>query len=113
MIPQFIPGIFGGIADGGAFQQGPQTAIAQQSALAETHVFSPTLVNVARAGFNYLNTTRESPVAGDLGLPANSASRTFRRLRRTAACRLLASMGSQLWAATRFCLRMKSAPLSS
>jgi len=68
--PQFIPGIFGGIADGGAFQQGPQTAIAQQSALAETHVFSPTLVNVVRAGFNYLNTTRESPVAGDLGLPA-------------------------------------------
>jgi carboxypeptidase family protein/TonB-dependent receptor-like protein len=68
--PQFIPGIFGGVADGGAFQQGPQTAIAQQSALAYTHVFSPNLVNVARAGFNYLNTTRESPVAGDLGLPA-------------------------------------------
>ena len=37
--PQFIPGIFGGVADGGAFQQGPQTAIAQQSALAYTHVF--------------------------------------------------------------------------
>ncbi len=68
--PQFIPGIFGGVADGGAFQQGPQTAIAQQSALAYTHVFSPTLVNVARAGFNYLNTTRESPEAGNLGLPA-------------------------------------------
>jgi Carboxypeptidase regulatory-like domain/TonB dependent receptor len=68
--PQFIPGIFGGVADGGAFQQGPQTAIAQQSALAYTHVFSPNLVNVARAGFNYLNTTRESPEAGNLGLPA-------------------------------------------
>ena len=40
--PQFIPGIFGGIADGGAFQQGTQTALAQQSALAYTHVFSPT-----------------------------------------------------------------------
>jgi Carboxypeptidase regulatory-like domain/TonB dependent receptor len=68
--PQFIPGIFGGIADGGAFQQGPQTAIAQQSALAYTHVFSPSLVNVARAGFNYLNTTRTGPNAADLGLPA-------------------------------------------
>ncbi|MGD0758443.1 MAG: carboxypeptidase-like regulatory domain-containing protein [Candidatus Sulfotelmatobacter sp.] len=68
--PQFIPGIFGGVADGGAFQQGPQTAIAQQSALAYTHVFSPTLVNVARAGFNYLNTTRESPEASNFGLPA-------------------------------------------
>ena len=32
--PQFIPGIFGGVADGGGFQQGDQTALAQQSALA-------------------------------------------------------------------------------
>jgi hypothetical protein len=63
--PQFIPGIFGGIADGGAFQQGNQTALAQQSALAYTHVFSPNLVNVARAGLNYLHTTRVSPEALD------------------------------------------------
>jgi hypothetical protein len=59
--PQYIPGIFGGIADGGAFQQGIQTALAQQSALAYTHVFSPTLVNVARVGLNYLHTTRTGP----------------------------------------------------
>ncbi len=59
--PQFIPGLFGGIADGGAFQQGIQTALAQQSALAYTHVFSPTTVNVARAGLNYLHTTRTGP----------------------------------------------------
>ena len=64
--PQFIPGIFGGIADGGGFQQGNQTANAQQSALAWTHVFSPTMVNVARAGLNYLHTTRVSPSANDL-----------------------------------------------
>jgi hypothetical protein len=64
--PQYIPGIFGGIADGGAFQQGIQTATAQQSALAWTHVFSPSLVNVARVGFNYLNTTRVSPEASDI-----------------------------------------------
>src|ERR1700681_3363875 len=69
--PQFIPGIFGGVADGGGFQEGPQTALAQQSALAWTHVFSPTMVNVARAGLNYLHTTRVSPSANDLsGLPA-------------------------------------------
>lgn len=69
--PQFIPGIFGGVADGGGFQEGNQTALAQQSALAWTHVFSPTLVNVARAGLNYLHTTRVSPSADDLsGLPA-------------------------------------------
>jgi hypothetical protein len=64
--PQFIPGIFGGVADGGGFQQGNQTALAQQSALAWTHVFSPTMVNVARAGLNYLHTTRVSPSANDL-----------------------------------------------
>ena len=68
--PQFIPGIFGGVADGGAFQQGNQTANAQQSALAYTHVFSPTLVNVARAGLNYLRTTRSGPVSAQMGIPA-------------------------------------------
>jgi hypothetical protein len=70
--PEFIPGIFGGVADGGGFQEGPQTALAQQSALAWTHVFSPTTVNVARAGLNYLHTTRISPDANNLtGLPAS------------------------------------------
>jgi Carboxypeptidase regulatory-like domain/TonB dependent receptor len=64
--PQLIPGIFGGVADGGGFQQGTQTALAQQSALAYTHVFSPTMVNVVRAGLNYLHTTRVSPSANDL-----------------------------------------------
>jgi hypothetical protein len=59
--PQYIPGIFGGVADGGAFQQGIQTALAQQSALAYTHVFSATTVNVARIGLNYLHTTRTGP----------------------------------------------------
>ncbi|MGC1651043.1 MAG: carboxypeptidase regulatory-like domain-containing protein [Candidatus Sulfotelmatobacter sp.] len=59
--PQYIPGIFGGIADGGAFQQGIQTALAQQSALVYTHIFSPTMVNVARVGLNYLHTTRTGP----------------------------------------------------
>ncbi len=69
--PDFIPGIFGGVPDGGGFQQGNQTALAQQSALAYTHVFSPNLVNVARAGLNYLHTTRVSPSANDLsGIPA-------------------------------------------
>ncbi len=64
--PQFIPGIFGGIADGGAFQEGQQTALSQQSVLAWTHVFSPKLVNVVRAGLNYLHTTRASPTGTDL-----------------------------------------------
>jgi hypothetical protein len=64
--PQLIPGIFGGIADGGGFQQGNQTANAQQSALGYTHTFSPTLINVVRAGLNYLHTTRVSPESNTL-----------------------------------------------
>ena len=64
--PQFIPGPFGGVADGGGFQQGDQTANAQQSALGFTHTFSPTLINVIRAGLNYLHTTRVSPEATNL-----------------------------------------------
>jgi Carboxypeptidase regulatory-like domain/TonB dependent receptor len=70
--PQFIPGIFGGVADGGGFQQGTQTALAQQSAIGYTHTFSPTLINVLRGGLNYLHTTRVSPSANNLSnLPAS------------------------------------------
>jgi len=68
--PQFIPGTFGGIADGGAFQQGIQTAKADQAALGYTHAFSPSAVNVARAGFNHLHTTRFGPEGNTLGIPA-------------------------------------------
>ena len=69
--PQFIPSIFGGVADGGGFFQGNQTALAQQHALVWTHTFSPTVINVARAGLNYLHTTRNIPEADNLtGLPA-------------------------------------------
>ena len=68
--PQYIPGIFGGIADGGSFQQGIQTAKSNQSAAAYTHVFSPTIVNVARVGFNHLHTTRFGPEGSVSGLPA-------------------------------------------
>ena len=68
--PQLIPSIFGGVADGGGFFQGNQTALAQQSALVWTHTISPTTVNVARVGLNYLHTTRNIPEANNLaGLP--------------------------------------------
>jgi len=68
--PQYIPGIFGGIADGGGFQQGIQTAKSNQSAFGYTHVFTPTLINVLRVGFNHLHTTRFGPVGGTNGIPA-------------------------------------------
>src|SRR5437899_11889642 len=71
--PQFIPGIFGGVADGGGFAQGNQTANAQQSALGYTHTFNPSLINVARSCLNYLHTTRNIPAPNDLSnLPVKS-----------------------------------------
>ncbi len=68
--PNFIPGIFGGIADGGGFNQGTQTAKSDQAVLAYTHVFNPTVVNVARVGFNHLHTTRFGPAGNTTGVPA-------------------------------------------
>jgi hypothetical protein len=68
--PQFIPGPFTGIADGGAFQQGVQTAKSAQMVAAYTHVFSPNVVNQARAGYAHLHTTRAGPVATQTGIPA-------------------------------------------
>jgi hypothetical protein len=68
--PQYIPGPFGGIADGGSFQQGIQTAKSDQAAAAYTHVFSPSTVNVGRVGFNHLHTTRFGPDGSTMGIPA-------------------------------------------
>ena len=67
--PNFIPGPFGGIADGGGFQQGDQTARSQQDVVAWTHVFTPNIVNVARVGFNHLHTTRNGPEGNTAGIP--------------------------------------------
>jgi hypothetical protein len=68
--PQFIPGPFGGVADGGGFQEGDQSAKSYQSASAWTHVFSPTLINVARVGVNHLLTSRYGPEGTVSGIPA-------------------------------------------
>jgi hypothetical protein len=67
--PQFIPGPFGGIADGGAFQQGNQTANTILGALSWTHTISPTTVNEARIGVNRIGTSRTGPVSSQLGIP--------------------------------------------
>ena len=68
--PQFIPGPFAGVADGGAFQQGLQTAKSAQMVAAYTHVFNPNTINQARAGFAHLHTTRFGPVGSQMGIPA-------------------------------------------
>lgn len=67
--PQYIPGIFGGIADGGGFQQGIQTAKSSQSVVGYTHVFTPKTINVAHVGLNHLHTTRFGPEGGTNGIP--------------------------------------------
>ncbi|HTS37869.1 MAG TPA: TonB-dependent receptor [Candidatus Solibacter sp.] len=64
--PELIPSIFGGVADGGGFFQGNQTALSQHSAIVWNHIFTPTTTNVLRAGLNYLHTTRNIPEATDL-----------------------------------------------
>ncbi len=68
--PIFIPGPFQGVADGGGFQDGVQTARTDQSVGAWTHVFTPSTVNVARVGFNHLHTTRYGPEGSTMGIPA-------------------------------------------
>jgi hypothetical protein len=68
--PQYIPGPFGGIADGGGFQQGVQTAKSFQGVAAFTHLFTPTTVNVARFGWDHLHTSRFGPEGSNFGIPA-------------------------------------------
>ncbi|MDE3104956.1 MAG: TonB-dependent receptor [Acidobacteriota bacterium] len=68
--PQFIPGIFGGVADGGGFQQGTQTAKSSQSVVGYTHEFTPSTINVLHVGLNHLHTTRFGPVGAQSGVPA-------------------------------------------
>jgi Carboxypeptidase regulatory-like domain/TonB-dependent Receptor Plug Domain/TonB dependent receptor len=68
--PQYIPGIFGGVADGGAFQQGDQTAKSNQAVAGYTHVFNAGTINQVRAGFAHLHTTRFGPEGNTEGIPA-------------------------------------------
>ena len=65
--PIYIPGIFGGVADGGSFQQGVQTAKSDQAVAAYTRVFNQNTINVVRGGFAHLHTTRFGPVGDRTG----------------------------------------------
>jgi hypothetical protein len=67
--PTFIPGAFGGIADGGSFSAGNQLAKSWNSVLSETHAFSSTLINEARAGYNRIASSRLQPNANTTGIP--------------------------------------------
>lgn len=64
--PELIPGPFTGIADGGSFSAGDQTAKSINIALSETHSFSSLLVNESRIGVNRIATNRVQPFSNDL-----------------------------------------------
>lgn len=68
--PLLVPGPFAGIADGGSFSAGIQAVTSWNAVLSETHLFSPTMINDARAGFSRISATRDQPYANTPGIPA-------------------------------------------
>lgn len=68
--PEYIPGPFPGIADGGSFADGDQTATSLNAVVSETHSFSPSTVNEVRAGINRIASNRLQPNANTPGIPA-------------------------------------------
>ncbi len=68
--PEFLPGPFPGIADGGSFSSGDQSATSINAVISETHLFSPDLVNEARIGYNRIASSRLQPNANTPGIPA-------------------------------------------
>ena len=68
--PQYIPGPFGGVADGGAFQQGIQTAKSVTDGRGlYPRLLRPHTVNQVRGGFAHLHTTRFGPDGGSCRHP--------------------------------------------
>ncbi|MGB2671673.1 MAG: carboxypeptidase-like regulatory domain-containing protein, partial [Candidatus Acidiferrum sp.] len=68
--PSFLPGPFGGIADGGSFADGDQTAKSLNTMISESHMFSTSLVNEARVGYSRIAVDRLQPNADTSGIPA-------------------------------------------
>ncbi len=66
---QLNPGPFQGIADGQSSRPGNGATQAQNAALSETHIFSPSIVNEARAGYSRVSDIRRQPFANQLGIP--------------------------------------------
>src|SRR5580692_5782965 len=56
--PSFIPGTFGGLADGGGFFSGQEDFSYRSFATSWTHIFKPQLINEFRLGYNRVNAHR-------------------------------------------------------
>ena len=72
--PSFIPPPFNNVLDGGGFFDGIQDFAYRNVALSETHMFSPTLVNEFRFGYNRINAHRfqlnfNHDISGQLQFP--------------------------------------------
>jgi len=62
----------GAILDGGGFgDDGTQTNLGENFMFSETHIFTQSLTNEFRLGYNYLHTGFEHPNAADLGFAAS------------------------------------------
>jgi Carboxypeptidase regulatory-like domain/TonB dependent receptor len=71
--PSSIPGPFASFLDGGGFTAGDRENAYRSVAISETHLFSQTLVNELRFGYNRVNSHRlqansNTDVSGQLGL---------------------------------------------
>jgi len=72
--PSFIPAPFNNALDGGGFFDGIEDNSYRSLALSETHMFSPTLVNEFRFGYNRINAHRfqlnfNKDISGQLQFP--------------------------------------------
>lgn len=72
--PSFTPSPFQNVLDGGAFSDGYESDSFRSVAISETHIFSPSMINEFRLGYNRINTHRfqlnsDTNVSGQLGFP--------------------------------------------
>ena len=65
-----VPPPFEGVADGGNYGNGAEIYNVRGFALSYTHMFSPTLINEARAGYTRGHDTRIPAGASTMGIPA-------------------------------------------
>ncbi len=74
--PSTIPGTFPGVADGGGFFSGVEENSYRSFATSWTHIFTPTLINEFRLGYNRINSQRaqlnaDKNISGDPAFNVN------------------------------------------
>jgi hypothetical protein len=67
--PRFVPGPFGGLADGGSFNMGDQTVGTRNAAVSYTHMFSPNTINSFRLSYGRVHTLYAPTTQDQMGIP--------------------------------------------